>query len=393
MSNQVIFYYPYANFTNDSSPILCAAALYFDKLYVLDPLKASQGRPGAFVFGEDSKDATLLEQAGILERIQPAEVLEKYADQIKASFKEDLEDKEFIDLCNSMGRAATWELALEKVPENLKLDSSMSKAMGETPRSVVDEVSQYNETVASFHGKDLMYDEPRGKRVYRLGSYPLPVGESIMLNHALYAGLVMKEAVPVTDDDFHSRVFARKIERALKHPDFAKIMEKREKLRGLRSGQSAYHLLTGFEVEMPGFKPGTRLEQVLRFREKHASELQRARFELERTAYDMETVPLTGEFLDDLKFKRIVELQKDMDECKKAQASWLEAAGLAAGAVAAAIALVINPTPIVSAAALAGGLGLFSANIVPALKWLKAWRDGKKSPRESGLHYLMKFRG
>jgi hypothetical protein len=43
MNEHNIFYYPYASVRNDQAPLLKAAALYFDKLYILDPAGASCG--------------------------------------------------------------------------------------------------------------------------------------------------------------------------------------------------------------------------------------------------------------------------------------------------------------------------------------------------------------
>jgi hypothetical protein len=41
------FYYPYASFTNAQLPLLKVAALYFDKLVILDPVGASWATIGA----------------------------------------------------------------------------------------------------------------------------------------------------------------------------------------------------------------------------------------------------------------------------------------------------------------------------------------------------------
>ena len=41
MTDQNLFYYPYASFTNAHLPLLKVAALYFNKLVLLDPVGAS----------------------------------------------------------------------------------------------------------------------------------------------------------------------------------------------------------------------------------------------------------------------------------------------------------------------------------------------------------------
>ena len=47
MTNHNLFYYPYASFTKAQLPLLKVAALYFDKLYILDPIGASWAPLGA----------------------------------------------------------------------------------------------------------------------------------------------------------------------------------------------------------------------------------------------------------------------------------------------------------------------------------------------------------
>ena len=47
MTEHNLFYYPYASFTNAQLPPLKAAALYLDKLVILDPVGASWPTIGA----------------------------------------------------------------------------------------------------------------------------------------------------------------------------------------------------------------------------------------------------------------------------------------------------------------------------------------------------------
>jgi hypothetical protein len=47
MTDHNLFYYPYASFTNAQLPLLKVAALYFDKLVILDPVGASWDTVGA----------------------------------------------------------------------------------------------------------------------------------------------------------------------------------------------------------------------------------------------------------------------------------------------------------------------------------------------------------
>jgi hypothetical protein len=95
MTEHALFYYPYASFTNAQVPLLKVVALYFDKLYILDPEKATGGTIG---IGDAARDVALLEKEGILVRLSPEEVLAKYEQEIAAAIRADLQDPEFIEL-------------------------------------------------------------------------------------------------------------------------------------------------------------------------------------------------------------------------------------------------------------------------------------------------------
>jgi len=47
MNSHELFYFPYASLTNSQLPLLRVAALYFDKLIILDPVGASWATVGA----------------------------------------------------------------------------------------------------------------------------------------------------------------------------------------------------------------------------------------------------------------------------------------------------------------------------------------------------------
>ena len=71
MNRHNIFCCPHASFKEEQPLLLKAAALYFGRLYILDPLKARQGWIGPCQHAEPLR---LLEQAGILARIAMEEV-------------------------------------------------------------------------------------------------------------------------------------------------------------------------------------------------------------------------------------------------------------------------------------------------------------------------------
>jgi hypothetical protein len=54
MTDHNLFYYPYASFTNAQLPLLKVAALYFDKLVILDPVGASWDTVGADHLARDA---------------------------------------------------------------------------------------------------------------------------------------------------------------------------------------------------------------------------------------------------------------------------------------------------------------------------------------------------
>jgi hypothetical protein len=135
-----IFYYPYASFKEKQAPLLKAAALYFDTLYILDPVKASWDRIGATEFTRDLK---LLEDEGILVRISPENALKTYKAAIEGAIRADLDDPGFVKLCDQFDTQGRWTLALAKVPENIRedpqfkpLDQSMQYLMGDFSRAV-----------------------------------------------------------------------------------------------------------------------------------------------------------------------------------------------------------------------------------------------------------------
>ncbi len=79
MNDHSIFYYLYASFTNAQLPVLKVAALYFDKLVLLDPVGASWDTIGADHYAREA--VKLLRDAGILQTVMPANVLARFADQ------------------------------------------------------------------------------------------------------------------------------------------------------------------------------------------------------------------------------------------------------------------------------------------------------------------------
>ncbi len=132
MNEHNLFYYPYASFTNVQLPLLKVAALYFDKLVILDPVGASWDTVGADHIARDA--VQLLKNAGILEIVTPATVLAKYEAPIAEAIRRDMSDRAFLGLCENHSRASgkqRWTLSLAKISQDLQTDQTMRHLMGD----------------------------------------------------------------------------------------------------------------------------------------------------------------------------------------------------------------------------------------------------------------------
>jgi hypothetical protein len=146
MTEHNLFYYPYASFTNAQLPLLKAAALYFDKLLLLDPAGASWDTVGADHVARDA--VRELKDAGILEIVTPAAVLAKYERAIAEAIRRDMADREFLDLCDAQSKASgklRWTLSLAKVPQDVQTDEAMRHLMVDFAREVARDSGQYRE--------------------------------------------------------------------------------------------------------------------------------------------------------------------------------------------------------------------------------------------------------
>jgi len=393
MTSHNLFYYPYASFTNVQLPLLKVAAVWFDELFILDPEKASGNTIG---LGEHAADVALLEREQILQRVAPEEVLAAYEKSIADAVYADLGDREFIALCESSGRARGWTLALAKVPKEIREDPqhreyATRKPQDQAMQRLMGELASYSEL--------FVYDETRGTQgqeiEFRYADYPLPIGESIMMNHALFAGLLHSNATPITDDPFHSRALSLKLSRASRDP--AVQQARTVRARQLKLDLLATSALMDSQLDLPVLNSALPLAEVLEYRRQHDDDLREARDKLGWMARRIEAEPWTREFADELEHKTIPDLASELDEARKARDSWLEskrgrlalsATGIAVGAAAAVLSVFAAPlTPVALATA---GLGLVSGTAIPGAEWLLDWRDGKKTIQENGLHYLLR---
>lgn len=404
MPEHNIFYYPYASFGDQQSLLLKTVALYFDKLYILDPSKANWGKIGKSPLEHDMR---LLEQEKILVRVSPEDVLHKYELAIAEAIRSDMQDREFLDVCEHSGRAGRWTLALAKVPQEIQddpkyrlQDRSMQRLMGDVAREVSSELEHYVERYAAEKAKSEVYDEYRetgaGVVEYRYADYPLQIGESIMINHALFSGLMYKGATPLTDDPFHNKVLHLKMQRARQIPGVREILEDRAMKHQLKRDQLAMAALT--DIEFPIISPKMSLEAILEYRRDHKHELQQARKELGLLARQIKKEPWSNDFLDHIDSETIPNIQKILEKNKTAREDWLKSskgkkwlrlAGLAASAAGTILSIAVSATPLMPVGIAITALGLTSSVGILGVELALDWKEGKKEAMGNGLHYFM----
>ncbi len=421
MSEHSIFYYPYADFKNEQLPLLKVAALYFDKLYLLDPFTAISGGEE---FARDSdgdeiaKNVNLLKQEKILgiipkilEAISPAKVLDTYNDQIAEAIRDDLQDREYLRLCATSGLPHAWVLSLAKVPRVKTSEKSMQTLMGTLPNSLIPLLEPYYQELREFADED-RYEErsiepfteystfnPYGERIdYRYRKFSLPLGESIMLNHALFGSLLCTGSTPLTDNRFHSKVLALKMQRAMKIPAVREVYEDIVRQRQLKADWLAASALTDRQLKLPVLNPKMPLEEVLAYREKYADALQEARDKLGWMARRIEAEPWSHEFAGELEHKTIPDIADELKEVRKARDSYLKSrrrrALVGSGVVvsAATVLLTVFAAPITALALVIAGLSLYTGVAIPGAERLLNRSDDKKAMQENGLHYLLIYK-
>lgn len=426
MNEHNLFYYPYASFTDAQIPLLKVAALYFDKLIILDPVGAGWNTIGADYPAREA--VRQLKDAGILELVSPAAVLSRYETPMMTAIRHDMAYPAFLDLCEAHRMASNrerWTLSLSKVPEDLQADQRLRYLMGDFARETaakaayaaedyiehIDAISylpgnnrsipsgalQRAQDYRSYAETGEAYDEYRegyDKDVeYRYADFPLALGEAIMMNHALFAGLLYAGATPITDDPFHSQALVLKLRQGLQDPAVLKAQEERARMH--KANRLAMAALADTQLQLPILDPAVPLDEVLSYRQKHADALQEAREKLGWMARRIEAEPWSADFASELEHKTIPDLHDALIQAGKDRDSWLQsgrgksmlkAVGVAVGTAAAVLTLVATPAAPVALAV--AGLGLASASL-PGAEWLMDWRDGKKAVQENGLHYLL----
>ena len=410
MTEHNLFYFPYASFTNAQLPLLKVAALYFDNLVLLDPVGAGWATIG--VDYEVRRAIRMLSAENILKTVSPATVLAKYEAPIAAAIRQDMSDREFLQLCEDHSRVSgkqRWTLSLAKVPQDVQTDQAMRHLMGDFAREVARDSGKYREQVGEnpseyyeYAETGQAYDEYRegydAGVEYRYADFPLALGEAIMMNHALFTGLLHAGATPLTDDSFHSQALSLKLRRALQDPGVRQA--RADRARQHKMDLLAVATLTDTQLKLPILNPKIPLEEVLAYRLAHKDGLQEARTKLGWMARSIQAEPWSKDFAQEIDHKTIPEINKQLEEVSKARYSWLESNRkrlvldkVTIGLGAAAIGLTLFTTPFAPITLATAGLGISLSKdvVMPGAKWFLDWKDGKKTIQENGLHYLLKL--
>ena len=218
-----------------------------------------------------------------------------------------------------------------------------------------------------------------------------------MMNHALFAGLLHAGATPITDDPFHSRALAHKLQRATQEPAIRQVIANRAAQRQLKVDAFAAAALTDTEIKLPILNTAIPLAEVLEYRQRNPEALARVRDTLGLMARRIQAEPWSPDFEREIETQTLPDLIEQLNQATESRDAWLDsqrtrrwlkAANIAVGAASAVLAVVMGPvTPVALAAA---GLTLASGTVIPGAEWLLDWRDGKRSVQENGLHYLLK---
>jgi hypothetical protein len=345
-----------------------------------------------------------------------------------------MRNQKFLDLCDAQIRITgkeRWTLSLAKVPQDVLTDGTMRHVMGDFARDVANKtayaandyiedvearshiggidsyegpgvplaVRQRAQTFGEYAEGGRAYDEYRetfeGAVEYRIAEFPLALGESIMMNHALFAGLLHAGATPITDDRFHSQALTLKLEEAAALPEVQTAQA--ERARQMKTDLLALATLTDKELHLPILSPAMPLDEVLEYRRDHESDLRQAREKLASMARRIEGEPWTNEFAQEIDRKTIPDIAQELEEVRKARDSWLagdkgkrilSAAGVVLGAAGAVLTAVLAP-PLTPLPLVAAGLSFAAGSAIPAVQWVREGGEAKQNVQANGLHYLL----
>jgi len=262
-------YYPYTSVLSLEG--LKAMALYFEKIYIINPFHARIGdsnRP-------NNAEMSILEDRGVVKYIPPAELLYTYESTIAEAIKEDLADPRFRSICRS-AESKYWVIYESKIPR--KLRSTMEK--------------QSMKIHKEFHLPKKT--ELHGERSMLL---PIDLGESIMINHALCATDKFS-LTPITDDNLHHELLTLKL-RASRSKFPKKLLVDYGFVKDIKIDLAAFDVLS---ESVPMLYRASMID-ILEFRDKNKEALNRFKTEMGRVITDVE-----NNFWDEDFYKRVIDM-------------------------------------------------------------------------------------
>ena len=340
MAQNVMLYYPFTTFQNRE--FMLQSLLYFDKVYLIDPVMAavedpqeSKGEvPQELMSSDIGREIMCLHNEGILQFVDPRKVIGKNETSISNNILEDVRARDFQHLLSDEYpeyQHRAWQLSVMKIPGRLEnYEEAMLDARSRrTNLNLANMAQTYVDLTSAARDPDFreapatklneMYEaqlntpeEVRliesvsGQNEYRLVPTSFIVGEAIMINQALHAANLLyeenKEVVtPITDDRVHHDFLMLKYKRATESSLLKTILKDYDYLENTAINLATKELMREEIVALKDVP----LQEVLNFREKHASDLQSLR---DRIA-DWQ-VQVESEFWDDTFAQQAVKLAR-----------------------------------------------------------------------------------
>lgn len=385
MNSHDVFYYPYSYFEDDDSPLLKLAALYFDKFYILDPELAHHDGVGiSFPMRNNMK---LLHEAGILELVKPSEVfkppiedeISEYEALVTDGIKADLNDNEFIRLCQQSARKQGWNISIAKIPSRLRDipqlgDGGMRRMLSRTSYSE----ETYFESFTEYR------EIPGGKIEYRV-LCNVEFGEAVMINHALVSGLLYKGATPITDDKFHFDAFKLKFKRAMDNPEIKEILEDIYSVDKINETLLVMQAFKDPRLELATIPNSFSLEEILKYRFKHENDLKECRKALCLMTSKIQNTPWSPNFEREIHREIISEkVAPALLQAKQTRDEWMRSKMLdpaIPASLGGLVSLIAATTPLLPLSLVIAG----ATTVLTVRSWLKK----RKAPVGNGLHYFV----
>jgi uncharacterized protein YqgQ len=246
-------YYPYTSILTLDG--LKAMALYFERIYIINPLEASLNNRA-----NDAEMATL-EKNGIIKYVPPSELLNDYETIIAKAIKGDLADRMFRQICKNH-EAKYCVIYGSKIPSQLY--------------SLIERKS------IGIHKK---LGLPKRMELQGVRSLVLPtdIGESIMINHALCATDKFS-LTPVTDDNFQNQLFALKL-RNSDSDVVKKLLVEYGYVKDIQSDLAAIEVI---EDSVPMLY-SAEINDILEFRDQNREALNRYKIEMSKLVTEVES--------------------------------------------------------------------------------------------------------